>query len=170
MYDWANEHIESIHFQYSTIEQHKEEEETLKHRIITARRIPGTQKLHSFVPLNKNHVQVKAFSFSNNSKIESVTAEESNLEFTEMVGFLICRYGGHWWLGCVLDSDEENQTLKVKFLHPHGPSPSFYYPDIEDILNVPAGDVISKADPRINPTGSVYNLSNQEIDIANQKL
>ena len=46
----------------------------------------------------------------------------------------------------------------------------FYYPDIEDILNVPVGDVISKVDPKVNPTGRVYNLSNQEIDIANQKL
>lgn len=170
LYDWANGHIESIHFQYSTIEQHKEEEEALKFRTMTARTIPGTQKLHSFVPLNKNHVQVRVFSFSNNSTLESTTNFEGDLEFTEMVGFLICRYNGHWWLGCVLDSNEENQTVKMKFLHPHGPSPSFRYPDFEDVLNVHRSDVISKVDPRVNPTGRVYILSNQEVDNANQKL
>lgn len=135
-----------MHFQYSTIAEHKAEEETLKHRVTVARPIPGTQKLHSFVPLNKNLLQVKAFSFSNSSRIESTTTSEGELEFSEMVGFLICRYDEHWWLGCVIDSDDENQTIKMKFLHPHGPSPSFHYPDVDDILNVNSKHVIQQVE------------------------
>ena len=68
--------------------------------------------------------------------------------------------------GCVLNFDEENQTQKVKFLRPHAPSSSFCYSDIDDILNIPVGDVILKADCRVN-IGRVYNLSKQEIDISN---
>ncbi|GBM91796.1 hypothetical protein AVEN_271618-1 [Araneus ventricosus] len=69
-------------------------------------------------------------------------------------------YNEKWWLSYVLGKNEENE-VKVTFLHPSGPSPSFLYPLTPDVLWIPSFDVIYKVNP-IAPTGRVYILPVEE--------
>lgn len=72
-----------------------------------------------------------------------------------------------WWLGCVLGV--EDNEVKISFLEPHGPAPSFKYPRSPDVLVLNKADVLTKVDPTTQ-TGRVYNLSVVECSKATRKL
>ena len=59
--------------------------------------------------------------------------------------------------------------VKLTFLEPNGPSPSFKYPRRPDILTVPEKDILSIVDPQ-TATGRTYNLSDKEIKKASELL
>jgi hypothetical protein len=39
----------------------------------------------------------------------------------ERVRYITVAYEDHWWLGYVLETYENNEEFKIRFLHPHGP-------------------------------------------------
>ena len=73
LFEWASSNISAIAFEYFSMEQYKREQEFLKQRFQRARTIPGTRKLHCFLPISKDTVNTKAFSSSKLSKVERVT-------------------------------------------------------------------------------------------------
>ena len=43
--------------------------------------------------------------------------------------YIACLYDGHWWLiGSIMDGDYEQDDLKVTFMQPYGPAPTFSWP------------------------------------------
>ena len=143
--------------------------EQLEIRFQTCRTIPGTHKLHSFVPVSYDTVQVRAFSRSTTFKTEKVTKQDSELGIEAISGYVTCIYDAEWWLAFVLETDKEKAELKVTILHPRGPSRSFKYPSIPDILIVPSSDILTKVDPK-TATGRTYTLGRKESKIATEKL
>lgn len=93
--------------------------------------------------------------------------DDSELELDEIVGFITCLYDKEWWLGCVINT--ENEDIKISFLEPHGPAPFFKYPMVPDILLVNKTDVLTKVDPT-KQTGRVYHLTEFESTQATKKL
>ena len=76
-------------------------------------------------------------------------------------------YEDKWWVACVLQVDEDNNTVTVNFLHPQGPSGSFRYPVTPDVLTIPAETILMKVDPRCTKR-ETYTLSGKES--AGEKL
>lgn len=130
--DWASENIEAIHFEFSTNEEHVAEEKSLSECFSTARPIPGTQQLHCFVPVSKSIVTTKVYSFALESKDEILSSDDNLLSFADIKGFVTCVYENAWWPDCVLATDAEKGLIKISFLRPCGPSPSFTYPALPD--------------------------------------
>jgi len=97
----------------------------------------------------------------------SINDADSELQISEIVGFVTCEYDSKWWLGCVLGVEDEH--IKMSFLEPHGPSRSFKYPAPPDILSVNKTKVLTKVDPTTQ-TGRVYHLTDSEITRTNKKL
>lgn len=169
LYDWAKDNIKSIDFIYSTQEEYEQENTFLKTRFEEAKTVKGTQQFHSYRPKNETRVLVKTYSFSDDVKEEVVSENDvdGDLELSDVVGFVTCEYNNEWWLGCVLGiADEE---VKISFLEPHGPSPSFKYPRSPDILIVNKTEVLTKVDPTTQ-TGRVYHLTEFESIKASKKL
>ncbi len=119
LFEWASESIPGTIFKYCSTEEYEEVKHHLEKRFENSRTIPGT---HSLVPISRDTLKVRAYSFSTTSKEEKVTKQDSELEIDEICGFVMCIHDGKWWLACVLDVDAENAKVQVKFLHPHGPS------------------------------------------------
>jgi hypothetical protein len=65
--------------------------------------------------------------------------------------------------------DENTNKMRIIFLHPHGPSPSFIYLFCPDILNIPHAAVLMGVDPR-TATGHTYTLADVGIKSACDKL
>ena len=42
--------------------------------------------------------------------------------------YLLCKYDDRYWIGIVSDIDEAAGDVKVKFMHPHYPGISFFWP------------------------------------------
>ena len=167
--EWATNNIPGITFEYSSLEEHKSEEAFLEERFKQSRTIPGTRKLHSFVPLSKSMVDTKMFSSSSNSKRQRVTVSEDELTPEEITGFITCVYDKQWWVACVLQMDVDCEEVTVSFLHPHGPSTTFKYPKQPDILDIPFSDVLTKVDPRTS-SGRLYTITQKESRAATEKL
>ena len=55
-----------------------------------------------------------------------------------------------WWLGCVLYLHQDDKTVSIKTLIPHGPSQSYMYPAKERVITVLTEDALTIVDPRIS--------------------
>ena len=128
--------------------------------------ILGTRKLHLFVPVSKNIVEVRCYSISEASRKESVTLTKDNLSPETIVGFVTYFRDVNWWFARVLDVTQE---VKLTFLYPPGPSSSYRYPQYQDICIVPIANILSQVDPRTR-TGHVYMLTKKEIMCGSKKL
>ena len=169
LFEWASEKVPKTVFNYCSTQEYEEVKEFLKERFQNSRTIPGTRRLHSFVPLSRNTLKVRVYSFSTTSKDVRVTKQESELEIDVISGFVTCSYDREWWLACVLEVDTENLEVKVSFLHPYGPARSFRYPSAPDILIISATDILTKVSPR-TAKGHVYSLTQLESKAATAKL
>ena len=171
LYDFAVAHIKGIQFGYATLEEHVQEAELLKERLKMSKTVPGTQKLHSVVPVGENIVEVRQFSNSPYSRRERVTLAHSVLSIAveAINGYVTVAYDGSCWLGCVLKVDEEGRTINITFLHPCIPAKSFVYPKHEDILDMDPSDILTRVNPT-TVTGRNYTLSKKEMDEASHIL
>ena len=55
LFDWASTAVPSVHFGYCSMEDYEREQHNLERRFHQSRTIPGTRKLHSFVPISKSN-------------------------------------------------------------------------------------------------------------------
>ncbi len=108
------------------------EQKYLEQRFMKARTIPGTRKLHSFIPISKDKLQVKAFSASSSFREERVTTTtEFDLPPESIAGFVTCMVDRNWYLACVLHVSLDESQVKLTLLHPPGTSSSYKYPKAE---------------------------------------
>ena len=168
LFVYARENISGINILYSSTDEWTNEAEILENRFDNASTIIGTQKLHSFIPLSQGKMEVKTVSTQNEGKIVQIT-KQNNTEFEDIKGFVTAIYDRNWWLGCVLDKYPDNGEVKLTFLQPKGPSPSFCYPSHPDISILKYSDILSLVDP-ITDTGRTYKLSKSEMDNASKNL
>ena len=169
LFEWASDNIPAVSFEYCSTEDYKREQTYLEERFQRSRTIPGTRKLHSFAPIAKDRVRTRVFSSSTIFKEERVTSCESELPVEQISGYVTCYYNEHWWVACVLQLYPDTIEERLTFLHPHGPSHSFRYPRVQDILTVPIADILTTVDPRTT-TGRVYTLTQKESRTASEKL
>lgn len=169
LYDWASVSIRTTFFGYCSSEEYEKELAHLQGRFEKVRTIPGTRKLHSFIPLSLEKIETRKFSTSSISKVEKVVAAETELPLENIKGFITCIYNEHWWLACVLQIDSEEHEVKVSILHPNGPAHSFKYPHIQNILWMSMSDVLTTVDPKTT-TGQIYTITQKESKIATKKL
>ena len=169
LFDWACNNIPAAYFGYCSNEDYVREQSSLEHRFQLSRTIPGTRKLHSFVPILDNTVEVKFYSSSDVSRKERVALAKNEIPPESIGGFVTCLYEENWWLACVLEVCSDNKEVKLTFLHPHGPSNSFKYPEPQNIHTIPMDDILTLVDPRTR-SGHVYSLTKKEITFATEQL
>ncbi|KAJ8879382.1 hypothetical protein PR048_019990 [Dryococelus australis] len=117
-----------------------------------AKPIPGTEKLHAFLPVMSQEITVKRFS---NETVDR--------------GFVMSCYGSGWWSEYVLIVSECYREVHICFLHPRGVSPSYAYPQHSDIINISIGDVHTTVDPR-TANGRTYVLPAFETKTSDDQL
>ena len=157
LYTFASENIVNIKCHFSTNKEHEEESQLLQERHLNARTIAGTQKLHHLQPVSLTSLKVKHYSLSDHSSIEKVTEKEEVLPEEKIHGFVTVAYDGHWWVAYVMEKTPENREVKVTFLHPHGPNPSFVYPARPDELILPYSDVLTQVEASTT-NGRTYTI------------
>ena len=132
LYEWAVDNIQSVHFQYVSTEEYNEEAQHLEECFLLSRTIPGTRKYHSYIPISSNTVKVAYYLGSSTFKEEKVTLGSNDLPIESITAFVTCSSEHKWWLACVIETILNESSVKLTFLHPHGPSSSYKYPAHED--------------------------------------
>ena len=162
LFEWAQEAIKNINFQYVTYEEYRETEDYLRERLERAVTVQGTRKYHAFIPTKtRGRMFVKLFSLSSDIEEKSTERGTTAPSFQEMIGYVIVVYNEAWYLGYILEKNEEESILHISFLEPSGPAPSYKYPQREDRLWCDASQVLSCVNPT-TPTGRTYNLSEED--------
>ena len=64
--------IKGMDFEFVESKEHDLEAKELEQRLARSRTVPGTQKLHCFIPTSAHTVEVKLFSYSRVSRSERV--------------------------------------------------------------------------------------------------
>ena len=170
LFDWAVENIERVHFKYCTSDDYRQEEIFLEERLKRSRTIPGTQKFHCFIPLSNAKILTKMFSNLSVAKEKRVTRlSKTEIAIDEIKGFVTAVYENEWWLGCVLQVNQDDKTVSINILIPHGPSQSYKYPAEERVIMVSTANILTKVDPRTS-YGRVYTISKEETKAAIQQL
>jgi hypothetical protein len=77
-------------------------------------------------------------------------------------------YDTFWGLGYILYVSEESNYVKIRFLHPHGPSASHIYPATSHILQLPQSAILAKVSPK-PATGRTYTLTSEETKLTAER-
>ena len=93
---------------------------------------------------------------------KEVTKSHEKLRFEEIRDYVTAVYDNNLWLGYVLEKNEEQDEVKITFLHPSGPTKSFSYPRHPDVLWVSIVDILTRVNP-VTPTGRTYVLLENDI-------
>ncbi len=88
------------------------EQEFLRAHFLQAKTIAGTQKLHSFVPIDTSTLEVRSYSGCEESRI--VTIAQQGIVNELEVG-TIRGYVGMWWLAHVNQVDADRKEVLVYF-------------------------------------------------------
>ena len=98
LFDWACTNVPSALFGYCSFEDYEREQHSLERRFHQSRTIPGTRKLHSFVPISTSKVRVGAYSASDTFREERATLAKNDLLPEVIVGFVTCLLESSlWW-------------------------------------------------------------------------
>ena len=135
----------------------------LSARFASGKTIKGTRSYHYFAPLSSVKVGYKRTS-SDNEFTGSFSFETNSLitqQSFKIMDYVSCMYDGFWWVGLIVEIEE--QDALVQFLHPHGPSSSFYWPDHDDSCWVPKESLLCKLTTLKTATGRNYSISQTEL-------
>ena len=93
----------------------------------------------------------------------------NHVNISDVAGYVTAIYDGAWWFAYGTGTDPEMQKISLSFLHPCGPSRSFYYPQKADILTGHINNILTFVEPTAY-TSRMYTLSDSEMDSASQAL
>ena len=127
--------------------------------------IAGTQKLHSFKPVNSYSLEVRSFSASTETCIKKVAQNMQCIQNQDINGYVAVTYDKEWYVGYVMEKDNEKKEAKITFMQPKGPARSFTYPSREDILVVAYTDILRAVNVE-TVSGRVYKVNKSEQDDA----
>lgn len=125
------------------------------------------------MPLSSVSIGTKRISVDEDfSLVFNFTEEVPTIKLSELCtnSYIACAYDNHWFCGTILSKHEEEGDIKVKFMHPSGPHPSFHWPSREDICYVPLRNVIAKiSTPVTKGSGRVYYFPTKETEFVQRR-
>jgi len=58
--------------------------------------------------------------------------------------YVACLPDSTWWLGCIMEADNEQDDVQMTFLHPHGPATIFCWSRCKDVCWIPKAHVCQR--------------------------
>ena len=178
---WCNSNIENIKCFFVSSDDISQTEIALGSRFISSKTLPGTQKIHCFVPVDLFSVTTKIFSSSEQYTNYVIRRQELN-EFLLDVNFaelkvdkiIACVYLGKWYLGKILSRDEGQVEINVHFFKPPGEEltiKGFQLSAKDDVALVPLSNVIQIVESFKKKTRRArnYNVDEEELKLIERK-
>ena len=134
--------------------------------------VPGTRSYHYFSASSESKVCFKRISFDpefeGKFSFEHISATRVSINDCKPMCFVACLYDGFWCVGMILAVDEQNQEIKVNFMHPHGPANSFFWPRRKDICWAPSSTILCLINTPSTGYGRWFTLLGSDIDKINK--
>ena len=180
MFDFCVENIPGIQFFHVPMDDVASCEDELKPRFNQAQTIKGTLQFHRFVPASQTTMRVYKLSQQTNPPdLVAVQGQQGPLcdedegsadDDVPLVvrpqNFACCSYDNVPWIGLVEEVSEEFGDYKIKFMHPHGPAKTFYWPSRDDCCWIPESDLHCVISAPFLKSSSTRNYSISHNDLA----
>ncbi len=170
--EFCTTNIPGIHFLNIPSEDIVKHELKLQGLFQDAKTVKGTQQFHRLVPVSKS--KLHAYKLSHQcTPPELVSVQDSGEDMTELSknhpteikkqNYICCLYDNHAWIGLVEDVSEEHGDFFIKFMHPHGPSKLFFWPNTDDTCWVHEADILCIiGTPSLASSRRMYSLNRQD--------
>ena len=174
LYQWRQLSVSGITFFYVPSSVVSEHAAAQTERYAQYKTIPGTHEHHPFIPLSQTRLQMARVSQDPDFTIFD-TVESTNIspEVTSPLNpgqYASVSYDRKWYIGTIIEYDEEHDDYSVKFMHPNGPSSSFHWPPKDDICWVPRPSIICKIPPPTTTSGRQYSITDVVVENILSKL
>lgn len=178
MFQFCEEKLsEKIKYFFVTEPELKDAEQRLEHRFKECMTIPGTQKFHRFVPLNKEELMVYPISSGVGEKkkiMKSTNKPEFRCLKNVKIGqYVAVIYDINVWYGIVEEYFEEFDDFTVNFLHPSASVGLnlYHFPSKKDSCAVPRHHIVSEMSYPTLKGGSrlLYSFPQKEVDESAQR-
>ena len=173
VFEFCQQEVHGINVFFVSHEEMEDARRTLEQRFSRTNTLPGTRGFHHFVPVSASAIAAKRVSEDKEFALEfDLVLGRKNQRAAKiaMSDFIVCLYDGHYWVGLVDEVDEENDDVRVKFMHPHFPSRSYCWPSREDKCFVPTVNVLCRVEPPSTNTGRQYKLESKDIKTIEDEL
>lgn len=170
MYDFCKDNIKAIKFFFVYAQDVNKVRNQLDKRFEKAKTLPGTRSMHHFTPLPNFRIGAKRLS---SDEQYSIVSGISVINFQDELQlhancYIACVYDFFWYVGFVEKINYDEGDVLVRFMHPHGPAPSFYWSN-NDRCEVPFTHILCLVEVT-TATGRTYSLSKQSEDLVQAKF
>ena len=122
------------------------------------------------MPISRPSLHVKEYSGSSTYRDVSIRhGGHEVIKDNQIRGYIAFEYDCKWWIAYVLEVYCECCEVKISYLHPHGPNPSFFHPRHAEILVIDTSDVLTSLHTKTS-IGRTYMLSKDESQQATLTL
>ena len=126
------------------------------------------------IDLGDNRVEVKRCSTDTNYTIIHNLKKKQDIFQPDTVtlgGYEAVVYDDKWWIGIVIEINQEDVDAEVKFLQPRGPSTYFNWPERDDYCFIPNINILKKLSfpQACSSSGRNYVFENAEIEVVQVK-
>ena len=138
---YSRENITGITFFYGHAHEVQTVRINLKSRFEKGSTEPGTRSFHWFSSESVGSISYKRVS-NNSSLSETRNFFEAPVKFSAndikviLMSYIACVCDEKWWVGLVEEVHKDNNDIYVNFMHPFGPSKTFFWPAREDKCHV----------------------------------
>lgn len=148
----------------------------LQERYADASTLPGTRSYHAFIPIDKGII-----SYKRTAEDESVSGthsfwKQSSSPSTSLLpkeqDYVSVLYDDYWWIGLVETVDKETSEARVKFMTPHGPRKSFFWPARDDVCWVPQSNILKiiSSLSATSHSGRTYQITDSDFQAICSKM
>ena len=80
------------------------------------------------------------------------------------MSYITCVYDEKWWVGLVEEVDNDNNDIYVNFMHPFGPSKTFFWPAREDRCHVALSSIFMILSIPTTTAGRSYSFAPKDVE------
>ena len=124
--------------------------------------VPGTRSFHQFVPVGEHAIATKRCSDDIPFVLQHDLYCQASVVNVDINDIVSCLYENTWWIGLVMEIENEQNDACGKFMHPHSPGRSFHWPERDDIW-VPMVHILDKINVPSTTPGRQYILDPSDV-------
>ena len=168
--DYCSTSIEGIKFFVIEKEVMKPIRAKLEERYALGGTVPGTRSAHYFELCGPAKIRAKCvaddktFSINYSFKNCHNLLQDDVIQTLKPMDYVSCVYDNFWWVGLVKLVNVEEKDVTIKFMKPHAPATTFYWPARDDIVEVPFDKILVKLEPPTctSRSGRHYTITKEE--------
>lgn len=164
LYQWAEKYINGIKFFFVPQSQVERQRRSQEARFSKAKKVPGIRSHHCFVPTCTGQLRMYRISSDTTGTLAQDAQDLPSIQQYMPGQYIAAVYDQKWYVGSIVEYDEENQDILVSFMLQVGSTTSFKWPRRVDKCWVPIGHVLTVLTmPSTTSTGRQYTFEERNI-------